>query len=730
MWRWVLKLCHRTATISIDNDIIGDPDIECLEDQIRVFVKTRKIFAGRIYAKGKADNPDCSKDDFAKERTKKPHMDLKFGMCGMKSLRSVDPRGMYYGITLMFITKVDQAFHVKCFFEEASRGLTAELGVSMIPTTEVEARHSIPGCSYSIHSSSIDELDAGKPAGPPIQFARVGDRVLHQWHCDDGNHLVQTFNVSFVARQISRRTPKRKQFHNPRPSPYRHTDFSKMFGILINNCYVTDGFGKRADVVDSKGCSVDAILITGIRYSPDLQRAYAESQVFKFADRPGVWFFCQIQMCMKKAGMCNGVTPPSCASSATGATEEEAMSVNEDFEAEMKSNVLGKGSDKATMNLPKHNGHMKLPFGQQEGPRRTTEPFQYTGSASYGITETAEDFDVMKEHVTVFGPGFPLPNALEKDGIHYGPAHKAILGNAIPTTERPQNSMAVVTTVFEADEAYAATSGRVNAKGAYADYDEEEVTIPANLNDLLANLPDDFSADSLQKMFRDSVEDRRALLQGFDMLMNQARFLFRIQLNRHLRAKTNSSKQRRHKPKRYSENQTQGNSTQKISSMQDSWRSRMADAPLGKVEDDERFANRHHVNAVEEPPFDPDAPPMIAGRLLIYDLDEEPPNTAIKTNRDEQQSSPKSCAPSGCAISRHGLFVLASGLGTFCAVLLVVTVFMYARLSRTLMFPRELAYESSASPPSKPVNNELSGGSIASGIQRNRLRAPDWNLEN
>ncbi|KHN87542.1 Transcription factor Sox-18B [Toxocara canis] len=92
-------------------------------------------YSGRIYAKGKADNPDCSKDDFAKERTKKPHMDLKFGMCGMKSLRSVDPRGMYYGITLvvsfhtMFITKVDQAFHVKCFFEEASRGLTAELGV-------------------------------------------------------------------------------------------------------------------------------------------------------------------------------------------------------------------------------------------------------------------------------------------------------------------------------------------------------------------------------------------------------------------------------------------------------------------------------------------------------------------------------------------------------------------------------------------------------------------------
>lgn len=81
-----------------------------------------------------------------------------------------------------------------------------------------------------------------------------------------------------------------------------------MFGILINNCYVTDGVNKKAEVIDSRGCPTDPILITGIRYSQDLQRAYAESQVFKFADRPGVWFFCQIQMCMKKEGMCDGIT--------------------------------------------------------------------------------------------------------------------------------------------------------------------------------------------------------------------------------------------------------------------------------------------------------------------------------------------------------------------------------------------------------------------------------------
>lgn len=55
----------------------------------------------------------------------------------------------------------------------------------MIATTEMEARHPIPGCSYSIHASSIGDLETGKPAGPIIKYARVGDRVLHQWHCDD-----------------------------------------------------------------------------------------------------------------------------------------------------------------------------------------------------------------------------------------------------------------------------------------------------------------------------------------------------------------------------------------------------------------------------------------------------------------------------------------------------------------------------------------------------------------
>ncbi|VDO61556.1 unnamed protein product [Haemonchus placei] len=548
----------QSYSISIDNDIVGEPDIECLDEEIRIWVKTRRVFAGRIYAKGKADVEECYKDDFSRERTKKPHFDLKFGVCGMRSLRSVDPRGMYYGITIvvsfhpLFITKVDQAFHVKCFFEEASRGLTAELGVSMIPTTELEARHGIPGCTYSIHKSSIEDLDEGKAAGPPIQFARVGDRVLHQWHCND-----------------------------------------KMFGILINNCYVTDGFGKKADVINEKGCPVDPILITGIRYSADLQRAYAESSVFKFADKPGVWFFCQIQMCMKKAGMCHGISPPSCATTAPpvegGEGEEEKVPTTEEYPEYGEETTVG------------HRRRTTTPPDYFEGePRRTTPEYEYPDEArklhsptfpgQYGTTPPL-DYDLQTESVTIFGPAFPSPEESERRG-----------GTRVTTTS--------VTQLFETEEDLGTTTKKTTKAGKcgfyasaseFPDYnDYEDVTIPPNLTDLLANLPDDLSPETLQKMFRDSVDDRKALLEGFDLLKNQLKKLG-------------------HRPTRMMRELRAGDlrSGDKIDQIQVDWLTgRRRDVP--PLTDQDQAARNSVTSANGDKP-------MIAGQLLIFELDEEPP---------------------------------------------------------------------------------------------------------
>ncbi|KAI1713555.1 cuticlin-1 [Ditylenchus destructor] len=806
---------HAVHSISIDNDIIGEPDIECLDHEIRVWVKTRKFFAGRIYAKGKSEDPDCSKDDFAAKRTKKPQFDLPLGMCGMKSLRSFDPRGMYYGVTLvisfhpLFITKVDQAFHVKCFFEEASRGLTAELGVSMIATTEVEARHGIPGCTYSIHKSSIEDLDAGRPAGTPIQFAKVGDKVLHQWHCDD-----------------------------------------QMFGILINNCYVTDGVSKKAPVIDAQGCPVDPILITGIRYSNDLQRAYAESQVFKFADRPGVWFFCQIQMCMKSHGMCEGITPPGCATGggrtiggagrprggsrgrignriSSGETEERetggegnestggppsgdyeteattlgsfggqgglrgrtsTINPNNDYDppnggaadnsnkeigesgdentaedgtdnqerasnkeesndkddnesrpeytttsrpkSKVKSKAKGRTGNRVTSEETDEASNNRNGDSEEPGPNRSTpkhredndktssNPYAPVHSPSAIENENNQDeqysentSDSNKAVTTVFGPAF----SPELTAGGYGDAHRKIFEAARKEEEantdktydiagagQPRRSHEI-TTEFETHDdlrgpagppgiksktstpptlvtstikgVSSSTDSSTGTKKDYVDYDSD-VTIPPNLTDLLANLqPQDINADNLQKMFRDSVADRRALLQSFDLLINK------MKKDKTRRPTGPPSSAPANKQSAKNDANIRLIPGEKIDTMHVSWDShRLArDSPLSKS------ANPEHLISTSSPTLQHvstigNEPPMIAGQLLIYDLDETPPPPSSNAQDGTSQKTSETCA-----VTRQGLVLLAMSMGSVSAALFIATMALYVKLRHSQM---------------------------------------------
>jgi hypothetical protein len=42
----IVFFVYSVHSVSIDNDLIGEPDIECMEQEIRVHIKTRKPFSG------------------------------------------------------------------------------------------------------------------------------------------------------------------------------------------------------------------------------------------------------------------------------------------------------------------------------------------------------------------------------------------------------------------------------------------------------------------------------------------------------------------------------------------------------------------------------------------------------------------------------------------------------------------------------------------------------------
>uniref|UniRef100_A0A914W4Y0 ZP domain-containing protein n=1 Tax=Plectus sambesii TaxID=2011161 RepID=A0A914W4Y0_9BILA len=490
-----------------------------------------------------------------------------------------------------------------------------------------------------------------------------------------------------------------------------------MFGILINNCYVTDGFGKRADVVDSRGCPVDPILITGIRYSQDLQRAYAESHVFKFADKPGVWFFCQIQMCMKGPGMCNGITPPSCAAAEVdGGHGHEAgppMIATLPLPGPtFTGNGGNTGTTGASYGVSGYGGSTGYGGGVTGG---FTQPRAQGPGPGFGLSNAP-----LQQPFTAFGPALPPDQHSESTVGNTHGGTFGVLGNKkevtaiYETRDLPYQSSAAIakgstrastyqfdtpSVTFEKtsyvpsspasfiptspEEEEGAEEGEGPVSGATdeemeADGDGHDVTLPSDLSDLLGQLPEgEVDMEGVEEIFRDSVDDRRALLDKFGKLLNKM-------------------KKKAHAPPPKKKQMGRGSSAKaampgdRLDSMQVSWESSgpkfakmAADAPPPAAPNDDSVK---------------DGPPEIAGQLIIFDLDEDPPSymQLSRSHVDEDENGTLSSSfsssdvlPDGtplsapCVISRNGLTTLATVLGGLAALFFFIACALCMRVCRT-----------------------------------------------
>lgn len=154
----------------------------------------------------------------------------------------------------------------------------------------------------------------------------------------------------------------------------------------------------------------------------------------------------------------------------------------------------------------------------------------------------------------------------------------------------------------------------------FVDYDSD-VTIPPTLTDLLSNLPNDINADSIQRMLRDSVADRRALLSNFDVLMNRlardgTAAVDAADDDDRPTATTRSSSNRRPAPR-------QRKVGDRIDTMQ------VGEPTIRAQHDDNHQVSWDSQRMRDAPDLAPELPddgvPRMAGQLLVYDLDETPP---------------------------------------------------------------------------------------------------------
>nr|CAD2199957.1 unnamed protein product [Meloidogyne enterolobii] len=176
---------------------------------------------------------------------------------------------------MIFVTKLDRAYRLNCFYTETRKTFTQNLEVGQLTTSGNIFRKSeaMPQCRYDILWQNA--------RGQSIRFARIGDVVFHRWSC-------QTPEIGTYC-------------------------------MRVHSCAVSDGQGgEPVEVIDKKGCGVDALLLRDLEYTDDLT-AGQSAFVFKFADKPTLHFNCQIELTLREEWSNNGCEPnrPKCSPAST-----------------------------------------------------------------------------------------------------------------------------------------------------------------------------------------------------------------------------------------------------------------------------------------------------------------------------------------------------------------------------------------------------------------------------
>lgn len=182
--------------------------------------------------------------------------EVRHDSCGVRRQREIN--GVVISATVIisfhsiFITKIDRAYRVSCFYVEGTKKVHNHVDISALTTQLLESQTQLPVCRYEILN------EAG---GAPIKYARIGDQVYHKWTC--------------VA------------------------ELENVYCMKVHSCTVYDGQGgPPVTVIDSNGCSVDGVILQNLEYTSDLT-AGKSAPVFKFADKAGLYFNCQIQLTIK-----------------------------------------------------------------------------------------------------------------------------------------------------------------------------------------------------------------------------------------------------------------------------------------------------------------------------------------------------------------------------------------------------------------------------------------------
>ncbi|UMM25424.1 hypothetical protein L5515_005257 [Caenorhabditis briggsae] len=221
-------------------------------------------FEGKIFVKGQAENPYCSKSFSALLNSHKPYVfKVAFQHCDVQLL---DNHTMASTVVVqkhaMFLTNKADSYDLRCQYPIGSRAVESHVNVSELATTSTLTDKNstlAPICRLSVSNDQHSSISS----------AMVGDTLK-------------------LALEV---TP------------------SENFGILPRNCFAVNiESGERYTLTDEQGCAIDESLFPqwSVTNSAKVQAMF---RTFKWPDSSMIRFQCDCNPCV---GQC---TVPSCISS-------------------------------------------------------------------------------------------------------------------------------------------------------------------------------------------------------------------------------------------------------------------------------------------------------------------------------------------------------------------------------------------------------------------------------
>ncbi|MFH4980064.1 hypothetical protein AB6A40_006773 [Gnathostoma spinigerum] len=148
-------LITTSDAIPIDNGIEGVPEVDCTSDSITVNFNTHNTFEGSVSVKGAHNRSACRST-----QTGQPFsgITIPFDGCNVIRTRSLNPRGVYLTTTVIisfhpqFVTKIDRAYRIQCFYMEADKTVSTQIDVSDMSTIFQTRFVPMPICRYEVSS--------------------------------------------------------------------------------------------------------------------------------------------------------------------------------------------------------------------------------------------------------------------------------------------------------------------------------------------------------------------------------------------------------------------------------------------------------------------------------------------------------------------------------------------------------------------------------------------------